>query len=187
MNSAIQTVGKAGGRRRLAAGLAAGGLALALLTGCGSSGIRSQIPSLICPAIGLVQETSTVTKFRDQGSYLEGDVLYEGYISDLASSCNEEGGGVVADFTFTVTASKGDAGQTDHVTLPYFVAVTTPGGAIISKQVFNAEIDLSQDGRGTVREHLNQHIQAEGPDFHTYEILIGFQLSEDDMVYNLAQ
>jgi len=38
-----------------------------------------------------------------------------------------------------------------------------------------------------VREHLNQHIQAEGPDFHTYEILIGFQLSEDDMVYNLAQ
>jgi hypothetical protein len=179
-------VGKTAGHRRHLAKTGVG-LALLLLAGCGGGGIRSQIPSLICPAIGLVQETSTVTRFQGTGSYLEGDVLYEGYISDLTSSCDEEGGGVVADFAFNVTASKGQASQVSQVTLPYFVAVTTPAGAIISKQVFNAVVDLSLDGRGTVREHLNQHIQAEGKDFHSYEILIGFQLSEDDMIYNLAQ
>jgi|GEM_PF-578014 len=182
MISAINTVGKAvGGRRLLVA------LTMTVLAGCGGgSKIESQIPRLICPAVGLVQGTTTVTKFRDTDSYLEGDVLYEAYISGLSSSCQEESGGVAADFAFDVTASKGVASSTDQVSLPYYVAVTTANGAIISKQVFNAVVDLAEDGRGTVREHLNQHIQAQGQDFHSYEILIGFQLSEDDLVYNLS-
>jgi hypothetical protein len=188
MTSVIHTVGKAVGGRRLLA-ITSVALGLSLLAGCGGGGggIRSQIPSLICPAVGLVGETSTVTKFREKGSYLESDVLYEAYISGLSSSCDEESGGVVADFTFDLTAIKGASSGTDQVSLPYFVAVATPGGGIISKQVFNAVVDLSKDGRGTVREHLQQHIQADGQDFHTYEVLIGFQLTEDDLVYNLSQ
>ena len=162
-------------------------LALALLAGCGKSAIRSEIPKLICPSVGLVKDTTTLTRFREGGTYDTGDVLYSAFLSNMSSNCMLDGNEVVSDVAFDVTGVKGPASGTDQISLPYFVAVTTQGGGILSKQVYNSVIDLSRDGRGTVREHLNLHLDARGTkDLHEFEVLIGFQLSDDDLVYNLA-
>ena len=162
-------------------------LALALLAGCGKSSIRSEIPKLICPAVGLVKDTTTLTRFREGGSYDTDDVLYSAFLSRMTSNCAKDGNEIIADIAFNVTGVKGPASGTDQISLPYFVAVTTQGGGILSKQVYNSVIDLSKGGRGSVREHLNLHLDAgETKDLHDYEVLIGFQLSDDDLVYNLA-
>lgn len=160
----------------------------ALMSSCGTPKIRSQIPTLICPAIGLVENTTTVTRFKEPGDYTEGNVLYSASISHLTSSCDRKGGGVQSDIAFDVSAVKGPVSGTDQLSLPYFVAVTTKGGGIIAKQVFNSVVDLSKGGRGAVREHIQQMLTdlKNEKDLHEYEILIGFQLTDDDMVYNLS-
>lgn len=163
-------------------------LALAALCSCGTPKIRSQIPSLICPAIGLVGNTTTVTRFKEPGDYTESNVLYTATLSHLTSDCDRKGGGVQSDIEFDVSAVKGPASGTDQVSLPYFVAVTTAGGGLLAKQVFNSVVDLSKGGRGAVREHIQQMLTdlKNEKDLHQYEILVGFQLTDDDLVYNLS-
>ena len=146
------------------------------------------MPDVICPAVGIVKETGTVTRFRSSDSSTQEDVVYTAHISDLAVAC-EEDDGVVTNIGFDVAARQGPAGDVRQITLPYFVAVVRGGTEIVAKDVYEADLTFEgENGRARVRETIRQHLSIDDlQQTRAYEILIGFQLSDDEFIYNLSR
>lgn len=159
----------------------------AFLAAC-STGPQTAVPDVICPAVGVVKETETVTRFRAPESFTQEDVVYTAHISDLAVAC-EEDDGIVTNIGFDIAARQGPAGNASQITLPYYVAVVRNGKEIVAKDVYEADLTFRGDnGRARVRETIRQHLAIEdAKQTLAYEILIGFQLSDDEFIYNLSQ
>jgi len=161
--------------------------AAALLASC-RTGIDAKIPTLICPATGFVKDTTSLTRFRAGGSYQPADVLYEAEVAGLATGCVNENGTIVETVSFTVNGEKGPAFGGDQVSIPYFVAITTKAGQIVAKEVYDAPLSFDSAGRASIPQRVQQSLMVKAPrDTANYEVLIGLQLSDDDLVYNISQ
>ncbi len=77
-------------------------------------------------------------------------------------------------------------GDKPNFAYPYFIAVTSPNGEIVAKEVFAASISYKEDQKSlshkeTLRQIIPLEKLGEGPD---YTILAGFQLTEEQLEYN---
>ena len=91
--------------------------------------------------------------------------------------------------TFNINAVRRDTAQVGSIDVPYFVAVADSQGRIIAKQLFTTRLTFIA-GIGTiVRPETVQEIipLADGQNAVAYEILIGIQLTQDELDYNLAR
>ena len=86
----------------------------------------------------------------------------------------------------TLSAERGPALQTSQFSFDYFVTILTPDGAVSAKEVFRTPVGFpSGVFRAGALESLTQTIPLEsGADARGYSILIGFQLTEDQVEYN---
>lgn len=157
-----------------------------LVSACGSA--PTEIPDLICPAVGIVEGTGSVTKFRENGDYYQDDVLYRGHMSGVSVSCDWRGDGVVTTIGVDIAATQGPAGEAEEVGLPYFIAVVR-GNKVIAKEVYNSLHNFPGDMRRShVRERVEQRLALDDRrETARYEILLGFQLKEEEFIYNLSQ
>lgn len=71
---------------------------------------------------------------------------------------------------------------------PYFVAVTSPGGKIMAKEIFAASMTYgSHESTHSYFEKLREVIPISSKEnAKNYKILIGFQVTKDQLAYNRA-
>ncbi len=169
------------GRRWLWSGIAA-----VALGGCG---IILPQPPVICPNVGVVAEAVNLTQFTAEGGRDVTDVRYVAEFSDIEWSCDLDGSTLEVELTLVVEAAAGPTSNAPTADFRYFVALAARDGGLIAKETFASRIALSSDnGTGSLVEEIEQLIplrpDQSGDDF---EILIGFQLTREQLDYNRAR
>ena len=78
-----------------------------LVVGAGGAGITAVRSK--CPAVGIPDYTGDITLFREGGQRLASDIDVTASITNLRSTCNEDGEKVYSEATFDVFARRADA------------------------------------------------------------------------------
>ena len=159
--------------------------AILLIVGCGNKN-PFEVTVSNCPAVAIVSYTGIVTKFDGIGRNAN-DVVYNATITDLRVDCREDDKtGINQRVSFAIIASKGPAFANQAIVLPYFAVLLRDNNLITLKRIFQAELRFDPE---TDRFVLRQTIIQTLPDLDTarrydYELLVGFQLTPDEVAYN---
>jgi hypothetical protein len=168
-------------------------LALALLGACSSLGLgddeadaQAVAEARRCPAVEFVRGAEEVTLFREGAGRDLTDVTSRAVLADYAGGCRSGEGRVEVDLKLVLAAEKGPALQGPGAGYRYFVAVADPEGGIIAKQEFDTSVSFPQAQRraGSIEELTQTIPVADGARPGDYRILIGFQLTPDQLQYN---
>lgn len=176
-----------------------------------------------CPAVGIPDYTGDMTLFSSPTSRTLGDLDVTAAITNLNSTCNEEGDRVYAEASFDVVARRANVQGPRTIELPYFSTVLRGGSAVVSKRVGTVTLTFADGAeRATasgkaaafvnradatlpadVRERITRKRKAGDPDAAldpladpevraavqraTFELLVGFQLTQDQLRYNATR
>ncbi len=147
-----------------------------------------------CLAVKTLPELSSITQFVGQNSGDPRAMVTDTKIENIASSCQVEGNQAVIEMSLDFIGTLGPAGVKDlngqaNYTYPYFLTVLTPGGQILSKDIFALSMSYEK-GLLTIhkQDKLRQVITlAPGQQAAQYQIVLGFQLSESELAYNRSK
>ncbi len=158
------------------------GLLSASLAGCSSNPF--EIVQINCPAVAIVSNTGTVTHFEGGERNVE-DVAYNATISGVRSSCLQEGI-IRFDVAFNVNAEKGPKFEGDSITLPYYVVLLRDNHLITAKQIYQTTLNFTPRSKhaSTTETIVQTFDNLDIARRYDYELLIGFQLSAEDVAYN---
>ncbi len=191
---------------------------LVLDQGVGVSSVRT-----VCPAVGVPDYTGDVTVFRSPASQLASDLDVTASITNVRSTCNEEGDRVYSEASFDVQARRLDTRGARQVELPYFSTVLRGGTSVVSKRLGTVVISFA-DGQERasakaragafvnradatlpedIRRQITKRRKPGDPDAAldpladpavkaalqraTFELLVGFQLTEQQLAYNATR
>lgn len=180
-------------RFALVAGFAAG------LAGCSSVG--NAVGGLTeerfgaCPTATILADAADVTSFRPGPGRDLPDVHYQGHLADLETECSygrSRGTRYAwARLNFNVEVDLGSAAYPSSVTVPYFVVVVVPETqTVLTKEVFSVDVPFNEGARSiTVADHIGRISipVVENTDGANYEIIIGFELTPEQVEFNRAR
>jgi hypothetical protein len=179
------------------------------------SACASQNPLLVtrtsCPAVAVIKYANTITGFRQGGGMDQSDVDFTGQISNVSVDCRNGKGDNAAQsvVSFDIGVLRRSANAAATQSIPYFVAVVQDGTTIISKTSYMATLQFNdKNGRSIARESFaastpgvplppvpkKKRSEAEFLDeaesaakAAKYEILIGFQLTDAQALFNISK
>ena len=170
--------------------MAAGIMALALAA-CSAPNVGSIPP---CPNVVIVDDIAQVTKFLDGPGRDLTDVVLEVRIASFDGTCVTDpdagpAGEVSVDLILIVEATRGPANADRRGQYDFFIAIAEAEGDIVAKRVFPGEIVFEGNrNRVAAQEELTQMIPLRpGENGSDYDILIGFQLSDEELIYARQQ
>jgi hypothetical protein len=168
--------------RGLAAGCAV--VLLAGLSGCGL--FSSSAPQYDCPATAAVGDAAALNKFRDGPGRDLTDVRYTVRLVDVQAKCSYDSKGVTVQMLAGFALELGPANPDRNASYQFFVAITDPAHEIVAKRIFNTSLAFpSNVGYVEHREELHQRIPLpKGGAAADYQIIVGLQLTEDELDYN---
>lgn len=143
-----------------------------------------------CPETAIVSGAESVTLFSPGGGPDLSDMVMRGTLVEFSGECAYEDNLVTIDVALIVAGERGPAiGADGTVAVEYFVAVLDAQQRIIGKEVFEAGFTFDERRtRALSREELRQVIPLENARIGSaYSVLMGFQLTEDQRLYNLGQ
>ena len=156
-----------------------------VVTACSSNPFM--VTTSNCPAVAVLANSGTLTRFAGAERNAD-DVAFNASITGINTKC-DEGKDVTLDMTFAIVASRGPAFQGGTVRVPYFVALMRDNHLITAKKIYEAELTFSEGSdRAAVREHVIQHFEDVAiARRYDYELIIGFQLTPDEITYNVLR
>lgn len=146
-----------------------------------------------CPPVSVVSELGEIHQFSNPDMQINDTLISNAKIARVTTDCTVNNNNVALEINMTFTGTIGPDAKvmsTDSPSFsyPYFVALTTNSGNIIAKEVFAA--NMSYKGEQTeamTTESMRQIIPLNANGMTAAdEILIGFQLSDDELAYNQA-
>jgi hypothetical protein len=162
--------------------IAVAGLLAVGLAGCADNPF--EVVQINCPAVAIVSNTGTVTHFQGDGRNMD-DVLYNATISSLNSSCQQEGS-IRFDVAFHINAEAGPKFKDDSITLPYYVVLLRDNHLITAKKVYQTTLYFSPGATHAAKTEtiVQTFDNIDIASRYDYELLIGFQLSPEEVSYN---
>lgn len=144
-----------------------------------------------CPQVKGLPELSSLSQFANPKETTAAKLIAETKLDNIGAACQVAPNSVTVELSLDFMGTLGPVGVKDlngqaNYTYPYFLTVITPDGQILSKDVFALSM-VYDNGQITVRKQdkLRQVIPlGSGQTASQYQIVIGFQLSEDELVYN---
>lgn len=174
----------ASGRRRAAAALMLAGF----LAACGGGQEEQIARRLPCPSVAVLGETDSVTIFAGQGRDLI-DIAYQAEINRAVTQCEYDldDGIIYFDVALSGIAAMGPAATSRETDLKVFMAVTEIDRSVLRKQVMAVPVEF-EDGKREVRfvQTVEESVlpYVEGIDGSAYQVLVGFQLTRDQLAHN---
>jgi len=166
-----------------------GGLGLiAVAAIAGLAAACTSTPPAPCPGVSILGDASEVTLFgQGRGQDLT-DVAYRASIERVAGSCDytRAGDTVTSTVAARLVATRGPAAQANEETFVYFVAVVDKDQKILARERFDSTFTFQANQRQAASiEEIEQiipiRVDLRGID---YEILIGFELSPEQLEFN---
>jgi hypothetical protein len=139
-----------------------------------------------CPRATILSEGSSVTKFRDGTGRDLTDVTAQADIVDVAVECSYDRGGVDVAMQLAIAATRGPADRARVADFDYFVAVADAQRNILAKEVFRVRFQFpqTQSRVGQIEEIAPRIPLKDRADGVTYQIVVGFQLSPEELEWN---
>ncbi len=146
-----------------------------------------------CPRVEIVDELSIMNEYIDISDQQPYNLISNVNLTQAESNCNYSGKSATVDLKLAFEGSLGPRARVKDndrpfFSYPFFVAVTAPNGTILAKEVFSASMtyDTGQDHQ-TYYESMRQIIPITDPARgNRYKVLVGFQLSQDQLNQNRA-
>ena len=151
------------------------------------------IPQGECPAVSRVAELSSLYQFTNPSRPDNKTKISEAHITRVASTCARTGNNLKLDIAINFDGGLGDKGRIHpgdkpSFAYPYFIAITNSKNQILSKEIFAVSFSYDSNAKLQMQsEQLSQVVPLGGDDPTTYRILIGFQLSPEELAYNRKQ
>ncbi|HUB96337.1 MAG TPA: hypothetical protein VL993_10485 [Stellaceae bacterium] len=157
-------------------------LALAVLSGCGSS--QTSGP-LACPRIISAPGADTIALFGP-GGHDRKDVMVGGRFWSLSDSCEPLKVGFDVNAEISLYAERANPGITD-ATFPYFVALVSSDEKVLAQEQFTEKIDFipAESYRRMPAAKITIHMPLlRKAEADSYTIIVGFQLTSDQIAFN---
>ena len=124
------------------------GLAAVSLAGCAKDGDFDSSGGIAvtrssCPAVAVPVYTGDLTLFDPATSRDARAIDVVATLTNVRSTCAEQGEDIVTNATFDVVAIRRDSAGARQVELPYFVSVVQGGRAVVSKRVNRVTINFA--------------------------------------------
>lgn len=146
-----------------------------------------------CPKVELVDDLSSISDFVNPQLMTHDNLISRVDLSGAESTCKLSNNTAIVDLKLIfngILGKKGRMRSSDKpfFSYPYFVAVTAPNGKIMAKEIFAAPLSYNANENEHVYfENLRQIIPIRSKDTaNNYKILIGFQVSPEQLAYNRA-
>lgn len=145
-------------------------------------------PASICPAIAVFDRAATVTKFTTGADGDISQMTYHGQIAKADLDCIYKSGSLndmEATIRVDMSFVKGPAAKSDNVAMEYFVVITDRRGQVVDKKIFPVKAGFGGKREVVLREEIWQLYELEsGAAGASYEIWIGFQLTDQELKFN---
>ena len=158
-----------------------------MLASCSS--IIGSGEQIVCPNVAVLGDARSITQFKPGAGRDLIDVQFEGQIAEVAVACGYEGGAVRMVLNLEIQALRGPAADISATELVYFVAVIGVGDVVLAKSTFGSLFEFRPNQLKTdVVDQLSPTIPIKpGETTSDYRILIGFQLSADELKFNRSK
>lgn len=143
-----------------------------------------------CPVTNFVNDLDHVTAFTDDAVGDLTDVRFDAQLTSLSAICNFESDELVMDIAFQVLASRGPANKDNQAAVTYFIAIADQTGTIIAKETFDNILPFKGNlRRVAIKDEFEPTIPypADRKTLNRYRVLIGFQLTPEQLAYNRAR
>ena len=140
-----------------------------------------------CPAVGVLAHTGSLTRFNSTEQTNE-NVILDATIADLDFTCLESNT-IDTTISFSIQARRGPAMTNDVHSFTYMIVVIKDNYMITTKKKFTTQIRFApgQDTAG-VRETIVQHFDNNEVSLrYDYEIFVGFELTPDELKFNVTR
>lgn len=143
-----------------------------------------QVTESNCPAVSVVSNVGSITRFAGTGRNT-GDVAFNASITGVHVDCRQSES-IDMEVSFSIVAQRGPAMTESSATLPYFLILMRDNHRITVKKIYETSIRFAAGSdRAAVRETITQRFDTTDPARrYDYELLIGFQLTPDEVIYN---
>lgn len=140
-----------------------------------------------CPAVAVMAHTGTITMFKGE-SRNQSDVMWTANISNLERNC-EQDETLVGTTNFVISVQKGPAFEGNEVTVPYFAALLRDNHLVTAKQVYEATVRFAPNSNNAaVMETIEQTFtDIDIARRYNYEMLVGFQLTANQVAFNMLR
>jgi hypothetical protein len=153
------------GVRLLGAGMAIG------VAACSGS---SSPPPPLCPRVGII---NGLESHEEVG--VDQQVAYRTAMENVDGACRVDGDDLTVEIAIDVVVQPGEALSSTLVEVPYFVAISAPGGTLIDRQDFVARVEVPRGShRAGVKETFRQRFLGREAGATDYEVLFGLTLPE---------
>ena len=153
------------------------------LVGC--QGLVEQ-KARLCPSVVILADTNVVTVLVP-GTDLP-VVALEASLSRVNSACQASSERVEVEIAFQIDALRSEAVDTTAIELPFFVAVTDGRERLLGKDIFFSHLNFNEAGEAAKVEKLVESIPlADGESPLDFRIILGFQVTPEELKYNQAR
>ena len=146
-----------------------------------------------CPPIMVDPQLDSASDFYDMEKPSEANAISHVYLTRTASECAIEGDFLTMQIDLNFEGKLGPkarrkADDRPFFAYPYFVAVTDANGNELARELFAASVTYEENQNAvqlveTIRQKLPLSKTGRVP---SYQIHIGFQLTEDQLFYNAS-
>ncbi|MGH1404575.1 MAG: hypothetical protein ACRBDL_10050 [Alphaproteobacteria bacterium] len=144
-----------------------------------------------CPEVQIVDDLSSLSDFEDPKKTSKKRLVSRVDLKSAESTCKIASKSVTVDLKLIFNGALGEKGREKSsdkpfFSYPFFVAVTAPNGKIMAKEIFAASLTYGPNEQThTYFEKLRQIIPIQNKSkAHMYKVLIGFQVTPDQLKYN---
>lgn len=147
-----------------------------------------------CPRAEVVGELQSLSEFETVSNPSHNNLISTIEIKNVQKSCDYARNAATIDLSMDFVGTLGPRARAlssdrPFFSYPFFVAVTSSNGTILAKEVFAASLTYNPGSdTQTYTEKLRQIIPVEpGERGGDYRVLVGFQLTPDQLAYNRQQ
>jgi hypothetical protein len=183
-----------------------------LVSGCSrsgdldvTSGVGVKIVRSGCPAVAVPDGTGDVTLFDPASSQDASAIDVVASMTQVRSTCNDSGEKIYTEASFEVRGLRRDTRGARSVTLPYFSTVVQGGSAVVAKRVGQVTLQFADgQAKASTTGKAASFVDASADDDaaldpladpavkaavvrSSFELLVGFQLTEDQLRYNVTR
>jgi hypothetical protein len=147
-------------------------------------------PEAACPRGVIPADSASVTRFRDGPGRDLTDVVAEGEIVNILVQCKYDKRAVTVDLQIAIAGDRGPADRSRTAEFEYWIAIVDPQQNVVTKQPARVRFQFT-DNRTRLGQVLNEFEPyipladlKQGPE---YQILVGFQLTPEELTWNRKQ
>jgi len=155
---------------------------LLLLAGCNTQRIS------LCPGAAILADTANEAVLRPGAPADLSGIAYSASVTDVSTDCvfDRQQGMTLSSLDIDFRATRAPSADPASYTLSYFVTVNS-AERVLSKKLYQVKFDFAPGAAVATAEESPDRVQVDLERGHLpndYQVLVGFQLTPDQLAFN---